>query len=169
MDVQDLVLTALRATLIYFFLLVVVRLLGKRSVGSIGAFDLLVALMLGEVVDEAIFGDVTLAKGLLAISVIGAWHFVNGWASYRSETIDRLAGGTPTVLVKGGEFQRDALARERLNEAEVYSQMRLNSVEELDDIEEAILEPSGHISFRLREAARPLEKGDLARVGRKAS
>lgn len=163
MDPQDLMLTALRATLIYFFLLLVVRVLGKRSVGAISAFDLVVALMLGEVVDEAIFGDVTMTKGLLAISVIAIWHFVNEWVSFRSKTIDRLTAGTPTVIVEKGQFKREALAHERINEQEVLSQMRLQGVDKLEDVESAAVEPSGHISFIRTEAARPLQKGDLKR------
>lgn len=89
MDPQDLMLTALRASLIYFFLLFVVRILGKREVGNTSAFDLIVALMLGEVVDEAIYGDVSMAKGMLAIGVIAVWHLINSWASYRNKTVQR--------------------------------------------------------------------------------
>jgi uncharacterized membrane protein YcaP (DUF421 family) len=105
MDPQDLLLTAVRATIIYFFLLIVIRVLGKRSVGAIGAFDLLVALMLGEVVDEAIFGDVSMVKGMLAITVIAVWHFVDEWATYRSKRISRLTEGEPTLLIKDGQTQ----------------------------------------------------------------
>lgn len=163
MDPQDLLVTALRASLIYFFLLFVVRVLGKRSVGAISAFDLVVALMLGEVVDEAIFGDVSMAKGLLAIGVIALWHFVNGWASFRSKTIDRLTAGEPAVVVENGKFQRDVLARERINEEEVLSQMRLQSIDKLEEVRRAAVEPSGHLSFIPTEDAKPLQKGDLRR------
>jgi uncharacterized membrane protein YcaP (DUF421 family) len=163
MDPQDLMLTALRATLIYFFLLLVVRLLGKRSVGAISAFDLVVALMLGEVVDEAIFGDVSMVKGLLAISVIGVWHLVNEWASFRSKTIDRLTAGEPAVIVEKGQLKHDVMAKERLNESEVLSQMRLQSIDKLEEVERATVEPSGHISFIQTEEAKPLQKGDLKR------
>jgi uncharacterized membrane protein YcaP (DUF421 family) len=161
MDPQDLMLTALRATLVYFFLLFIVRLLGKRSVGAISAFDLVVALMLGEVVDEAIFGDVSMVKGLLAIGVIALWHFVNEWVSFRSKTIDRLTAGAPTVIVENGQFKRDALAKERINEAEVLSQMRLQSIDKLEDVQTARVEPSGHLSFIQVEDAKPVQKGDL--------
>jgi uncharacterized membrane protein YcaP (DUF421 family) len=163
MDPQDLMLTALRATLIYFFLLFVVRLLGKRSVGALSAFDLVVALMLGEVVDEAIFGDVSMAKGLLAIAVIAVWHFVNEWVSFRSKTIDRLTAGEPVVVIEKGQIKHDVLAKERLNESELLSQMRLQSIDKLEEVERATVEPSGHISFIQTEEAKPVQKGDLKR------
>ena len=168
MDPRDLMLTALRATLIYFFLLLVVRVLGKRSVGAIGAFDLVVALMLGEVVDEAIFGDVSMVKGLLAISVIALWHFINEWASFRSKTIDQLTAGAPAVIVENGQFKRDVLAKERINENEVLSQMRQQGIEALEEVKCATVEPSGHISFIQTEDAKPAQKGDLKRQPAKA-
>jgi uncharacterized membrane protein YcaP (DUF421 family) len=163
MDPQDLLLTALRASLLYFFLLLVVRLLGKRSVGALSAFDLVVALMLGEVVDEAIFGDVSMVKGLLAISVIAIWHFIDEWMSFKYKKIDELTGGKPVVVVEKGEFKQDALAKERLNEDEVLSQMRLQGIDTLDEVEKATVEPSGHISFIKTEAAKTVQKSDLKR------
>ena len=63
MDPHELMMTALRALGVYVLMLVVIRALGKRTVGNFSAFDLLVALMLGEVVDEIIYGDVSIAQG----------------------------------------------------------------------------------------------------------
>lgn len=102
MDLNELLLTALRATFVYFYLLIIVRILGKREIGASSAFDLLVALMLGDVVDEVIYGDVTILQGAVAMAIIGVWHLVNAWASFKSEIIDKLTGSPPTVLVKGG-------------------------------------------------------------------
>lgn len=161
MDPQDLLLTALRASLIYFFLLFVIRLLGKRSVGPTSAFDLLVALMLGEVVDEAIFGDVSMPKALLAISVIAIWHFINAYASYKSKTVEKITSGVPTVLVKNGKIQQDALAKERMNENEVYSELRLMEVDDIKEVKKATLEPNGQVSVIKEEWAETVQKGDL--------
>src|SRR5215211_9030382 len=98
-DVNELLYTALRASFVYFFLLLVVRILGKREIGNTSAFDLIVALILGEVVDEIIYGDVTILQGVIAIVVVAIWHLVNSWASFRSEFIDKLTGAAPTVMV----------------------------------------------------------------------
>jgi uncharacterized membrane protein YcaP (DUF421 family) len=165
MDGQDLLLTAVRASLMYFYLLLIIRLLGKRSVGAVGAFDLVVALMLGEVVDEAIFGDVALVKGLLAITVVAGWHFVNEWVSFRSPQVDRLTAGQPTVLMEHGQFQPAALARERVSQEEVLGQMRLHSIENPADVKRATLETNGQISFLKEDGAEALRKRDLAENG----
>jgi uncharacterized membrane protein YcaP (DUF421 family) len=165
MDVQELLLTAARATVIYFVMLIVVRLLGKRSIGALSAFDLLVALMLGEVVDEIIYGDVTMVQGLLVIVIIAAWHFVNEWASFKSKFIARLTESEPTVLIKDGVIQEMSLERERFSKDELFSQLRLQSIEDPQEVKLAQLEPSGHVSVIKVESARPLEKQDLKRAG----
>ena len=168
MDVHELAMTALRATIIYGFLLVIVRLLGKRTVGGATAFDFMVALILGEVVDEPIYGDVPLVQGLLVIAVVAGWHGVNSYLSYRSERFDRLAGGQPTVLVKNGALVRKGMRQERINEEELWSLLRLQGIENLRDVKQATLEPDGLLSVLKTDAARELQKRDLEAV-RKAA
>jgi uncharacterized membrane protein YcaP (DUF421 family) len=169
MDAHDLAMTALRASIIYVFLLVVVRLLGKRTVGAPTAFDFMVALILSEVVDEPIYGDVPLVQGLLVIGVVAAWHFVNSYLSYRSERFDRLTGGAPTVLVKDGVMVRDGMRAERINDEELWSLLRLQGIDALGDVKEATLEPDGVLSVLKTDEARELRKGDLDRVLRRAA
>jgi len=154
-------LTAERASLVYVFVLFVIRLLGKRSVGAFGAFDLLVALMLGEVVDEIVFGDVSLAKGFVAITIIGLWHFANGWAAYKSKFIDWLTESRACVLVEHGEIKRDHLASERLNEEELWTALREEGIEDIKEVKLAMLETDGKVSIIQEEWAKPIEKRDL--------
>ncbi|RPJ18542.1 MAG: DUF421 domain-containing protein [Chloroflexi bacterium] len=162
MDVTELLLTALRATFVYFFLLLVVRVLGKREVGATSAFDLIVALILGEVVDEIIYGDVTILQGVIAILVVALWHLVNSWASFKSQFIDNLTGASPTVVVRNGQIQRKNLAKERLNEEELFSELRMMGVEDPKEVKQATLEPNGKISVLLEEWAKPVQYRDLS-------
>jgi uncharacterized membrane protein YcaP (DUF421 family) len=162
MDANELLLTALRASFVYFFLLLVVRVLGKREIGNTSAFDLIVALILGEVVDEIIYGDVTILQGVIAIVVVAIWHLVNSWASFKSEFIDRLTGAPPTVMVKSGQIQRKNLAKERLNEDELFSELRMMGVEDVKEVKQATLEPNGTISVLLEEWAKPVQRQDLS-------
>ena len=160
-DVTELVYTALRASFVYFFLLFIVRLLGKREIGNTSAFDLIVALILGEVVDEIIYGDVTILQGVIAIGVVAIWHLVNSWASFKSEFIDKLTGAPPTVLVKNGEVQHKNLAKERLNKDELLSELRLMGVEDVKEVKQATLEPNGKISVIQEDWAKPVQRQDL--------
>src|SRR5512134_3863923 len=155
-DVNELLWTALRASFVYVFLLIVVRLLGKREIGNTSAFDLIVALILGEIVDEIIYGDVTILQGVIAIVVVALWHLVNSWASFKSQIIDRITGAPPTVVVRNGQIQRKNLAKERFNEQELFSELRLLGVEDVKEVKQATLEPNGKISVLKEEWAKPV-------------
>jgi uncharacterized membrane protein YcaP (DUF421 family) len=161
MDTTELIFTALRASFVYLFLLLVVRVLGKREIGATSAFDLVVALILGEVVDEIIYGDVTILQGMIAIVVVAIWHLVNSWASFKSELIDKITGAPPTVMVKNGQLQRKNLARERLNEEELFSELRLMGVDDVKEVKQATLEPNGTVSVLLEDWAKPVQRQDL--------
>ena len=169
MDLHELGLTALRASVIYVFLLVVVRTLGKRTVGSATAFDFMVALILSEVVDEPIYGDVPLVQGMLVIAVVAGWHLVNSYLSYRSERVDRLTGGEPTILVRNGTMDRDGMRREHVNEEELWSLLRLQGIDDVRDVREATLEPDGLLSVLKTDDAKELQKRDLDQAIRKAA
>ena len=169
MDWQELLHTALRATLVYMFVLFVLRVLGKRSVGNLSAFDLLVALMIGEVTDEIIFGDVTLEKGLVALVVIGFWHYANAWVTFRNQTLDRLIEGKARPLVEHGQIDRDALAAERISEDELWSNLRSHGIDDIAEVKKACLEPSGQVSVILEEWAEPIQKRDLEQRTAKAA
>jgi uncharacterized membrane protein YcaP (DUF421 family) len=160
-DWTELMYTALRASFVYFFLLLVVRILGKREIGNTSAFDLIVALILGEVVDEIIYGDVTIWQGIVAIGVVAIWHLVNSWASFKSQTIDKITGAPPTVIVKNGQIQHKNLAKERLNENELWSELRMMGVDDIKEVKQATLEPSGKISVVQEEWAKPVQRQDL--------
>jgi uncharacterized membrane protein YcaP (DUF421 family) len=164
MDYQELAMTAARASVIYFFLLVLIRMLGKRTVGNFTAFDLIVALILGELVDGPIYGDVPLIQGLVALVVISGWAYLDEHLSYRFSVIDRLTGGSPTVLVRDGEIDWKGMAEERINEEELWSLLRLQQIEKLEDVKQATLETNGELSVIKTEEAKELEKGDLQRL-----
>ncbi|HET6597327.1 MAG TPA: YetF domain-containing protein [Anaerolineales bacterium] len=160
-DWNELLYTGLRASFVYVFLLVVVRLLGKREIGNTTAFDLIVALILGEVVDEIIYGDVTILQGVVAIGATAVWHLVNSWASFKSRIIDKLTGASPTIVIKNGQIQHKSLAKERLNKEELLSELRLMSVDDIKEVKLATLEPNGKISVIQEDWAKPVQKQDL--------
>jgi uncharacterized membrane protein YcaP (DUF421 family) len=163
-DINELLYTALRASFVYFFLLLIVRVLGKREIGNTSAFDLIVALILGEVVDEIIYGDVTILQGVIAIGVVAIWHLVNSWASFKSEIIDKITGAPPTVLVKNGQIQRKNLAKERLNEDELLSELRMMGVDDVKEVKQATLEPNGKVSVLQEDWAKPVQRQDLTEL-----
>ena len=161
MDWQELGMTAARGVLVYVVMLIVIRVLGKRTIGNFTAFDLLVALMLGEVVDEIIYGDVTIAQGMVAILVIALCKYVTAWLSYWDHGLNRVLEGTPTEIVRNGELVRDGLREEMMNELEVLAALRLNEVSDMREVKLAVMEVDGQVSVIREDWAEPLKKSDV--------
>jgi uncharacterized membrane protein YcaP (DUF421 family) len=161
MGAQEILLTVARTAGVYVLMLVVIRLLGKRAVGNFSPFDLLVALMIGEVVDEIIYADVTFLQGVIPIIVIAALHEINAWLSYYGHGLDWLLEGRPCVIVRDGEYEKKGMRKERMNEADVMSQLRLRGIDDLREVKLAAVENDGIVSVIREEWAAPLQKSDL--------
>jgi uncharacterized membrane protein YcaP (DUF421 family) len=161
MDVHELSMTALRAVAVYFVMLLVIRVSGKRAIGNFTAFDLLVALMLGEVVDEIIYGDVTMAQGLVAIGVVTALQYMNSWLSYYDHGMDRILEGKPTIVVRDGALARSGMRAERMNEKDVMAELRLRGIDDVREVKLAVVEVGGDLSVIRHRWAEPLQKADL--------
>ncbi len=161
METHELIMTAVRAVGVYVLMLVVVRITGKRTIGNFTAFDLLVALMLGEMVDELVYGDVTLLQGVTGIGVVALMHYANSWLSYFARGADKVLEGTPTIVVRDGALQREGMRRERLNEHDVLSLLRQRGVDDMREVRLAIIEPDGQVSVIQQEWAQPLRRGDV--------
>lgn len=161
MDAQELLLTAGRAIAVYALMLVVIRALGRRTVGNFSAFDLIVALMLGEVVDEMIYGDVRFIQGTVAIVALGAVAFADSVLSYWNDGVQTVLEGKPTIVVKRGAFQRDGMRRERMNEKEVLGTLRMQGVRDMREVEYAVVEADGSVSVVPYDWAQPALKADV--------
>jgi uncharacterized membrane protein YcaP (DUF421 family) len=161
-DPQELMLTAARALAVYALMLVVIRALGRRTVGNFAVFDLLVALMLGEVVDEIIYGDVSFLQGTVAILVIAAAQSANAWLSWWDHGWDKILEGTPTVVVRNGALQEDGMRSERMNGKEVVAHLRGQGIRDLREVELALVEEDGSISVLKRKWAEPLTCADVS-------
>ena len=161
MDVQALLLTSGRAVAVYVLMLVVVRVLGKRTIGNFSAFDLLVALMLGEVVDEMIYGDVRFIQGTVAIVTIGAVAYVDSLLSFWNRGMEGLLEGKPTLVIKRGEFHRPGMRQERMSEHDVLGALRSRGVRDLREVEYAAVEHDGTLSVMPFDWAQPAIKADI--------
>ena len=163
MDAHELLMTGLRALGVYALMLVVIRLLGKRTVGNFSAFDLLVALMLGEVVDEIIYGDVSIAQGLVAIFVVAAAQYGNSWLSYWDHGFDALLEGKPTPIVRDGKMVLEGMRAERINAKGVMHELRLQGVDEIEEVKLAMIEVDGVVSVIKHDWAEPVTPRDIGK------
>src|SRR5688572_26729442 len=145
---MEIVGIVVRATFTYLFLLIIIRLAGKRTIREGTPFDLVVALILGDFPDDVIWGEVPVAQGIVAIGSIMTLHLIVSYATYRSIRFDQLLGSGPTVILQSGRSIPEALQRTRMNEGDVDVQLRHAGHPDRRDIAEAIVEPTGDTSIR---------------------
>jgi uncharacterized membrane protein YcaP (DUF421 family) len=162
MDPRELMLTAARAFAVYALMLVVIRALGKRTVGNFAAFDLLVALMLGEVVDEIIYGNVSFLQGTVAIFVIAGAQSANAWLSWWDHGWDKILEGTPTVVMRNGALDEAGMRSERMNGKDVVAHLRSQGIRDLREVEIALVEDDGSISVIKKKWAEPATCADVS-------
>jgi uncharacterized membrane protein YcaP (DUF421 family) len=143
----------LRATVIFIALYLLVRLMGKRELGQMTPFELIVLVVIGDLIQQGVTqNDFSLTGAIIAISTIAFLALVMSWASYLWPRAERLLEGEPRVIVRDGELLTSNLRRNRLTASEIESEMRLAGIAHMRDVKWAILEPRGKISF--------IERGD---------
>ncbi|HET7873981.1 MAG TPA: YetF domain-containing protein [Methylomirabilota bacterium] len=143
----------LRAAVVYLFLLVAFRLTGKRQLGLLTAFDVVLLLVISNVVQNAMIGaDNSLGGGLIGATVILALNALVAWATFRFKRAERVLEHAPTVIIKHGRVLRTSLRRERLSLPELRAALREHGVVSMRDVRYAILEEDGHVSVIPRQS-----------------
>jgi uncharacterized membrane protein YcaP (DUF421 family) len=136
-----------RCVIVYLFLLVVFRVMGKRQLGQMTAFDLIVLLIISELVQNAMIGDDdSVTGGLISVTTLVCVNAAVAWATYRFKTAERLVEHAPTILVRHGRVLWDNVRREHMTPAEFRSALRRNGVVSLHQVRFVLLEEDGHLS-----------------------
>jgi uncharacterized membrane protein YcaP (DUF421 family) len=138
----------LRATAVFFMLFLLLRLFGKRQLGQMTPFEFVSLVVVGDFVQQAVtHNDYSVTGAALAIGTFGFWALILGWLGFRSKRVRNLLDGEPRVLVRHGEIQRAMLERDKIPIDELFSEMRLAGIASLKQVDWAILETNGKISF----------------------
>ena len=134
----------LRPVVVYIFLVVVLRIFGKRELAQLNPFDLVVLLSLSNTVQNAIIGDDnSITGGLIgAFTLLAVNYFVVRFI-FKHRRLDQVIEGTQTVLIENGHLRRRALAKELLTESELRTVAHRQGFKSLDEIEHCVLEPGG--------------------------
>ena len=138
----------IRASIIFFLLFVLLRVIGKRQLGQMTPFEFVGLIVLGDFVQQAVtHNDFSITAAMLAVVTFAFWSLVFGWIAYRSKWGRKWFESKPLVLVRDGEFIDEARVHDLLPREEVLGEMRLAGIEKLDQVKWAILESNGKISF----------------------
>jgi uncharacterized membrane protein YcaP (DUF421 family) len=132
----------LRGTAVYFTVLILVRIVPKRQVGSVGLTDILLLVLLSECVSQALSnGSPSMANAAVAVLALLFWNFVLDWPRFRN-----VIEPQPVQLVRDGEVIPKHMARERLSEDELLTQLRQKGFDRLERVKAVYIEPEGKVS-----------------------
>jgi uncharacterized membrane protein YcaP (DUF421 family) len=138
----------IRAAVIFLFVFMLTRVLGRRELSSLEPFDLILLVVVGDLLQQGVTqNDNSVTGALLAISTIGLLTVGLSYASFKSRRLRPLLAGEPIVLVEDGEVIEASLRRQRLTVEEIRAEARLQQIGSLDEVRWAILETDGRISF----------------------
>jgi uncharacterized membrane protein YcaP (DUF421 family) len=142
----------LRASVIFFALYLLIRLMGTRELAQMTPFELILLVVLGDLIQQAVTqNDFSLTGAILAIGTMAFWALALSWLTFYSPKAESILDGEPRVIVRDGHIVQEHLRRDRLTQAEILSEMRLAGIAHLADVAWAILEPQGKMSFIKRD------------------
>ena len=142
----------LRGSLVYLALFLIFRLSGKRQVGQLTPFDLVLLLIISNAVQNAMVGpDTSLVGGLIVAVVLILWNRLLGYLSTRSHRLERLIEGRPEVVVHRGRVYDDVLRRNDISLDELRAALRRNGAFDISEVEYALLETNGALSVKKRD------------------
>jgi uncharacterized membrane protein YcaP (DUF421 family) len=144
----------LRPIVVYFFLVIGLRLAGKRELAQLNPFDLVVLLTLSNTVQNAIIGDDnSVTGGIIGAATLLIVNYLVVRFLFRHEKLDRLVEGEATVLIENGRILKDKLAEEVLSLQDLEAAAHKQGFGDLREVDHATLDPSGTISFTGKKPA----------------
>ena len=143
-----------RALIAFLFVLLLTRVVGRRELSSLQPFDLILLVMIGDLVQQGVTqNDFSITGMLLVGSTIGLLTVLVSWTSFRFPRLRPVLDGEPVIVVQDGEPIRKNLDRNRLTLDELRAAARQEQIASLDDVQWAVLETSGRISFIQKDRA----------------
>jgi uncharacterized membrane protein YcaP (DUF421 family) len=148
-----------RPIIVYVFLVVGLRLAGKRELAQLNTGDLIVLLTLSNTVQNAIIGnDNSVIGGIIGASTLLIVNYIWTRLLFKHQKLNRLVEGEPDVLIEGGQIKHDRLKKEQLTLAELEIAGNKQGFGSLDEVDRAVLEPGGQFSFTGKKPAPEAER-----------
>jgi uncharacterized membrane protein YcaP (DUF421 family) len=154
----------LRAVVVYAFLFILLRITGKRQVGQLAPFDLVLLLVLSNAVQNSMNGgDNSLTGGLILAVALVALNYLVAYVTHRSKKLELLVAGRPEVLIHNGRVFEQVMARVGLTHHELMAAVRQGGCASADDVHLAVIENNGSISVVARQPPE-IEKSALPKL-----
>jgi uncharacterized membrane protein YcaP (DUF421 family) len=139
---------ALRGAALYTFVFLLTRVIGRRELSSLQPFDLILLIILGDAIQQGLTqDDYSVTGAMIAIGTIAGLQVLTSYVSFRVPWTRRVLDGHPIVIVQDGKVIEETLHRERLTVDDLAEEARGQQIASLEDVQWAVFEPSGKISF----------------------
>jgi uncharacterized membrane protein YcaP (DUF421 family) len=137
-----------RALVVYLFVLVLTRAVGRRELSTLEPFDLILLVMIGDLVQQGVTqNDFSVTGAFLAVGTIGVLTVVFSYLPWRFQVLRPVLEGVPAILVENGDVVERNLRRHRLTQEEIAAAARMQNIGSLSQVRWAVLETNGQISF----------------------
>lgn len=145
-----------RAAVVYLFLWFITRVIGKKELGSMSPFELVVLVTMGDLIQQGVTQeDYSVTGAMLVIGTFALLLVFFSTISFRFRRTRPVLEGMPVVVVQGGRMRREVMAYERLDEDELFQAMREQGIDDLATVRFGVLEPDGRFSFFTDEEHEP--------------
>ncbi len=152
----------IRTVIIYFTVLLVIRVMGKREVGQLSTFDFVVAIMIAEI---AVFPmeelQIPIYIGLIPMFILVGAEILVSYVCLKSRFLRKILDGGPSIIISDGFILEKEMRRQRYNMNDLLAQLREKNIFDIAHVKYAILETSGKISIMLKTPHRSLTSGDI--------
>ena len=136
----------LRTLFMYFFIIVVYRIMGKKEVGQLSIIDLIVSILIAELVAIAIEAEKSIFLSIIPITILTLTQIGISFITLKNEKIRDLIDGKPTVIIKNGKLNFKEMSHLRYSLDDLVTQLRLQGVKSIEKVKYAILENNGSLS-----------------------
>lgn len=155
-------LSLIRTFILFCTVIISLRLMGKRQIGQLQPYELVIIIMLSELAAIPMQNvSIPLLSGFIPILILLISAIALSYLSLKSERFRQILCGTPSILIEKGKIVESEMARQRYNINDLLEQLRINNVPDISDVEFAILETSGNISIIPKSNRRPVVTDDL--------
>ncbi len=153
---------ALKAAIMYFMALIMIRFLGKRALGELGPFDFVVMTGVGHtVVSVALDKSIPFWEGMVILATLAGLEYLMGFIALKNQTLANVITGKPVILISEGKIIKENLRKEKFNVDDLMQELRKQGIRDLDEVDKGILESCGGFSVLLREEDEPVSRRDL--------
>jgi uncharacterized membrane protein YcaP (DUF421 family) len=139
---------ALRGIVLYAFVVLILRVIGRRELSSLSAIDLVLLIVLGDAIQQGLTqDDYSVTGALIAVSTIALMQLASSYLSFRSPRVRTVVEGDPIIVVQDGKPVAKNMRRLRMTTDELAEEARGQGIASLDEVSWAIAEASGTVSF----------------------